>query len=142
MISLTQGLDAAIADEPLSSITFQLPWTARAFAIMLAASKAGHFTLKTFQKNLITTISAAEADGKSIVSEEDYYTCWVEALTDLLESSQIISDQQLIVAEKKVRSRLIALQHDHSHEHSHDHSHQHSHQHLPKPLAMESGKCR
>ena len=133
MMSLASGLDAAIAGKPFDSITFQLPWTARAFGLMLAASRAGHFSLKTFQAGLINTIDVSESRGLEIRTEEDYYTCWLEALTNLLESKQILTGQQLEIAEDKVRVRLRALDHDHSHTHI---------QGFPAPIYMEHGKCK
>jgi hypothetical protein len=66
------------------------------------------------------------------VSPEDY-TCWLEALTNLLESKQILTGQQLEIAEDKVRVRLRALDHDHSHTHI---------QGFPAPIYMEHGKCK
>jgi nitrile hydratase accessory protein len=133
MMSLATGLDAAIAGQPIDSITFQLPWTARAFALTLAASRAGHFSLKTFQASLISAIAASEASGVEITSEEDYYTCWIEALTRLLESKKIFTGLQLESAEDKVRVRLQALLHEHEHDHIHE---------LPRPLYMEGGTCK
>ncbi|MGK0247901.1 MAG: nitrile hydratase accessory protein [Oleispira sp.] len=135
MISLATGLNAAIAGQSIDNITFQHPWTARAFALTLAASRAGHFSLKTFQTSLISAIATREASGAEITSEEDYYTCWLEALTYLLESQQIVTDSQLETAEDKVRVRLQALLHEH--EHDHDHTHE-----LPEPLYREGGKCK
>jgi nitrile hydratase accessory protein len=139
MMSLASGLDAAIAGQPIDSITFQLPWTARAFALTLAASRAGHFSLKTFQKSLISAIAASESSGNEIINEEDYYTCWLEALTCLLESKQIFTGMQLESAEDKVRVRLQALLHEHEHDHDHEHDHAHE---LPGPIYMEAGKCK
>jgi nitrile hydratase accessory protein len=133
MMSLATGLDAAIAGQSIDSITFQLPWTARAFALTLAASRAGHFSLKTFQASLISAIAASEASEVEITSEEDYYTCWIEALTRLLESKKIFTGLQLESAEDKVRVRLQALLHEHEHDHIHE---------LPRPLYMEGGTCK
>jgi nitrile hydratase accessory protein len=133
MMSLTSGLDAAIAGKPFDSITFQLPWTARVFGLMLAASRAGHFSLKTFQAGLINAIDVSESRGLEIRTEEDYYTCWLEALTILLQSKQILTGQQLEIAEDKVRVRLHALEHDHSHSYTQD---------IPAPIYMEHGKCK
>ena len=89
MMSLTSGLDAAIAGKPFDSITFQLPWTARALGLMLAASRAGHFSLKPLQAGLINAIDVSESRRLDIRTEEDYYTCALEALTSLLVSKQI-----------------------------------------------------
>lgn len=132
MTNLKSGLNAAMAGEPLESLTFTLPWTARAFAIMLAASKAGHFSLSSFQASLIDTIAAAETEGQPIKTEEDYYTCWIIALTKLLKAEDKFSDQQLNVAEDKVRKRLVAIEHEHNHSDHHNHDHN-----SPKPVYRE-----
>jgi nitrile hydratase accessory protein len=137
MISLATGLNAAIAGQSIDNITFQLPWTARAFALTLAASRASYFSLKSFQEKLISAIAASEASGVEIISEEDYYTCWLEALTDLLESKQIFNDTQLQGAEDKVRVRLQTLLHEHDHDHGIEHT-----QKLPGPIYREAGLCK
>jgi nitrile hydratase accessory protein len=133
MISLASGLNAAIAGQSIDNITFQHPWTARTFALTLAASRAGHFSLQTFQTGLIKAIATHEASGAEITSEEDYYTCWLEALAYILESKRIITGVQLETAEDKVRLRLQALLHEHDHDHAHN---------IPGPLYKENGKCR
>jgi len=138
MRTLSSGLEAALAGQTTESMTFQQPWTARIFAVTLAASKAGHFSLLDFQKCLIEAISRNEVNGDDIEDEEGYYTCWLEALSSLLESGEVYSTQQLQVSENLVRVRLTALQHDHSHSHGHSHTQS---QAVPEPLYKEVGKC-
>ena len=115
MTELAASLDAAIAGTSLEEVTFSLPWMARAFAVTVSASHSAQFTLTEFQGVLIETIKSHESSGIPIVSEEDYYTCWLNALTELLQQKALLAEGQLHDAETRVHERLAALHHDHSH---------------------------
>lgn len=118
MNSLKEGLEATIEGKPLDQMTFSEPWMARAFAVTLASVKTTLFTLNDFQSVLIERIKESEARGEPIVDEDGYYTCWLDALTRLLEKKATLTEQELDAAEAKVCERLVSLQHVHNH-HTH-----------------------
>ncbi len=86
---------------------FSEPWMARAFALVLALSEKGLFTLKEFQAALIETVGRHEKAG-CIAAETDYYTRWLEALTMLLRGRHLLSDDVLDVTEHAVVAAATA----------------------------------
>jgi len=67
----------------------------------LAVSQKGLFTLQQFQAALIERIDKVEKVG-CINTEEEYYTCWLEALQDLLEGKNLWQANQLAQRETEV----------------------------------------
>jgi len=132
MIELNSGLSAAIAGDSIADITFSQPWMARAFAITLAASRSAQFTLADFQSALIAEINENEMSGNPIVDDEDYYSCWLKALTVLLSEKALLTSPALEAAEIRVQERLASLQHDHDH-------HSHNIEHI-QPVYSEKGR--
>ncbi|HET6609492.1 MAG TPA: nitrile hydratase accessory protein [Rhodopila sp.] len=78
---------------------FSEPWMARAFGLVTALSQAGVISLTEFQKALIQSLAAREQWGE-IVTEIDYYTCWVNALSELLQERQLVAFKQILEAER------------------------------------------
>src|ERR1700730_2579279 len=66
------------------------PWQARAFALALALSERGIFSLRDFQVALIGRINSYEK-GQCIAGTGDYYTRWIEALEDLLVQKKLLA---------------------------------------------------
>ena len=70
---------------------FSAPWEARAFAIALKLSEAGHFTWDEFRDHLIAEVRASDRirarDGTS--DHGEYYDHFLHALEKLLEEKGI-----------------------------------------------------
>lgn len=73
---------------------FAEPWQARAFALVVALSENGLFSLGDFQAALTARIGAFEQTG-AIEGGHDYYTRWIEALGDLLAARGVRADEHL-----------------------------------------------
>lgn len=121
--------------DPFLSPAFTNPWSLRVFGLTLAAAEGGVFTLKEFQQALITQIQAYEAGGDCIDSDEVYYSCWTEALTELLRGKQVFDRTHLEPAEQSVRDALMALWHHHE-----DNDHHHHHRPQPQPVYVEAAR--
>jgi nitrile hydratase accessory protein len=93
---------------------FSEPWMARAFALALALSEKGLFSLKDFHAALIESIGRHEKDG-CIAAETDYYTHWLEVLTALLRGRDLLSDDILTAAEDAVVTEAAARK-EHQHQ--------------------------
>jgi nitrile hydratase accessory protein len=115
---------------PFSHPSFANPWSLRVFGVTMAAAESGVFTLQEFQQALIQQIQAHESMGKCIDSDESYYTRWTEALTELLQSKQVIDVVRLQPAEQRIRDALAAIWDDHDHDHDH----------APQPVFVESAR--
>ncbi|GGB63666.1 hypothetical protein GCM10011316_39410 [Roseibium aquae] len=109
MIAAESSIDPEDKD-----LAFAEPWNARAFALVLALSERGLFTLKDFQGELIDKIGAYEKLG-CIRTDEEYYTHWVEALTALLRRRGLLSAEAVSAMEASLVAVAAATR-----EHQHD----------------------
>jgi nitrile hydratase accessory protein len=80
---------------------FAEAWQARAFALALALSERGLFSLRDFQAALIGRIISFEK-SQCIAGTADYYTRWIEALEDLLQQKGMLSGDRLSLLERDV----------------------------------------
>lgn len=102
----------ALRQSGFENLTFNTPWSARLFGMTLAASNKQLFTLQQFQAALIERIGEEEKDG-CITTDEDYYTCWLEAFQGLLEAKNLWQADQLSEREAEV---VEAAQHRQDHQ--------------------------
>jgi nitrile hydratase accessory protein len=92
MSTTTTALNGLIEAARLDSDhVFSAPWEARAFAIALKLSEAGHFTWDEFRERLIAEVRASDRirarDGTS--DHGEYYDHFLRALERLLEEKGI-----------------------------------------------------
>ena len=107
----------------LANLSFASPWAARLFGMTLAAAQKNIFSLQAFQQALIASIQRHEQGG-CIDSDEQYYTCWLEALQRLLEEHDLIEPERLGMREEQI---LTAAQERHDHQRSGHGHHHHPH---------------
>lgn len=80
---------------------FAEPWQARAFALALALSERGIFSLRDFQVALIGRINSFEK-SRCIAGTGDYYSLWIEALEYLLTQKNMLPSERLSLLEHQV----------------------------------------
>lgn len=87
--SLQNIIEAARLD---ADHVFSAPWEARAFAIALKLSEAGHFTWDEFRQRLIAEVGASDKirarDGTS--DHGEYYEHFLRALEKLLAEKHLV----------------------------------------------------
>lgn len=110
------GMDTMI-DPHDQDLAFAEPWNARAFALVLALSERGLFTLKDFQAELIDKIGAHEKLG-CIRTDQEYYTHWVEALTALLKRRGVLSADAVSTMEASLLASAAETR-EHQHQAAH-----------------------
>lgn len=100
-------MDGPTFFDPGAERVFAAPWQARAFALTLALSERGLFTLRDFQQALIVRIGAFEKIG-CVLDQTDYYTRWVEALSDLIAERSKIAASDLEQAERHATEDAVS----------------------------------
>lgn len=109
----------------LVTLRFDTPWSARLFGVTLTLAKRGLFSLQDFQRALIDRIALHE-NGGCIENDEQYYTCWLEALESLLRERSLLSESDLV----KRQEELVHAAH-------HIRDEQHGHGHAASPLRID-----
>ena len=75
---------------------FPAPWAARAFAMTLKLSHAGHFSWPDWVAAFSAELSCNEHGAHARAGDfDDYYECWVNALEGLLAQRRILSSISL-----------------------------------------------
>lgn len=77
-------LAAAPATHPIADLSFAAPWEARAFAMVVALSQAGHFSWSEWVACFCTELAEAEAERQAGGASRVYYECWLEAVEHLV----------------------------------------------------------
>lgn len=91
-------------------MVFKEPWEARAFALVVTLSQAGHFTWSEWVDCFsvqVTKATEAEAAG---LTPKTYYEQWVDAAEVLLAAKGLASEDQLF-ARRLGAIQPTALQH-------------------------------
>lgn len=120
---MTAPLDVSGPAAPPRSngeLVFAEPWESRAFGMAVTLADAGAFTWDEFRDRLVARIGAWEAEHGVDDPGFRYYTCWLDALEDLL-----VDDGALAAGDVAARSAAFAGRptgHDHRDE-GHGHGH-------------------
>lgn len=85
-------------------MVFRSPWEAKAFAIVVTMSQAGHFSWTEWVDCFAEQVAAATKDEAEGRSPKTYYQQWLDALELLLTAKGMTSSEQLMA------KRLGALQ--------------------------------
>ena len=107
----------------LTGISFDEPWSARLFALTLAAAEAGIFTIGEFQSAMIEAVGRHEANAE-ISNNRTYYERWIEALVGLLGKKRLVDGTSLHQAEERLLAALAAM-------------HRHGPRAVPVPLRVQ-----
>lgn len=96
-----QATDLLVEDNwPEHHRVFGEPWQARTFAITLALSERGLFSLRDFQAALVDRVRGFEKSA-CVAGTDDYYTLWMQALEDLLASRHLLPEDRLALFERQ-----------------------------------------
>jgi nitrile hydratase accessory protein len=77
-------------------VRFAEPWEAKAFAIILNLSAAGHFTWAEWVETFSTEVAAATAAAAAGGSAPTYYEQWLAAAEKILIQKGLTSRDQLL----------------------------------------------
>lgn len=130
------GLDEAIAavrggedpdldlPEEGGDLTFEAPWQARAFAVVVTLARQGRFEWNEFQARLIEEIRNAETEADADANgEAAYYEHWIAAAEDLLREGEVVSGDELRArteafesGERDASEFVVGVDHAHTHD--------------------------
>jgi nitrile hydratase accessory protein len=96
-------------------LVFAEPWEGRAFGLAMTLHARGAFPWETFRQELISTIAAAEREGRGPWS---YYGCWLAALERVVIRQGLVDPGE--VERRAVDLAIRPAGHDHPGGHDHD----------------------
>lgn len=93
------ALSPLLAQAPLAhpqvDLTFSAPWEARAFALVVSLSQAGHFSWPDWVGAFSQEIAEAETAAAAGGPEQGYYQNWLTACEHLLADKGVVSRDEL-----------------------------------------------
>ena len=81
-------------------IVFQNPWHSQLFAITVQLSEKGNFCWKEFVEVFGVTLKKQRSFSKNLDGSNDYFSCWLNALEEILIIKKI-SDQDALISLKE-----------------------------------------
>jgi len=107
--------------EQAEELTFEAPWQARAFSIVLAMYEQGLFEWSEFQSRLIEEVQD-ETPSKQMPLESVYYEQWIRAFERLLVEKGICDPDEIshrsaefASGERDASEFVPGVDHSHSH---------------------------
>ncbi|SFU61819.1 nitrile hydratase accessory protein [Polaromonas sp. YR568] len=76
-------------------VLFTQDWQRKVYGLALAVSKEGYFEWEDFRQNLITAIAQWEQGGCPGQPQWDYYERFLDALLNVLQSSETLTADEL-----------------------------------------------
>lgn len=124
---MTAALDTSGPAAPPRSngeLVFTEPWESRAFGMAVALAEAGAFTWDAFRERLVARIAVWEAEHGLSDPGFRYYTCWLDALEDVLVGGGVLADSDVAARSADFAERPAGHDHrDGGHGHGHGHGH-------------------
>jgi nitrile hydratase accessory protein len=121
---VTAALDTSGPAAPPRSngeLVFAEPWESRAFGMAVALADAGAFTWDEFRDHLVARIAAWEAEHGVDSPDFRYYTCWLDALEDVLVGGGVLATADVGARSADFAQRPAGHDHDDAHGHGHGH---------------------
>jgi nitrile hydratase accessory protein len=96
---------------PSADSQFSAPWHAHAFALCLGLYEAGIFEWSEFSDALGAELAAASARSAPVLTDDQYYQCYIDALTQLLSTKQHLDQPQLEQMIERWRTAYLTTAH-------------------------------
>lgn len=102
----------AISASDTADLTFEAPWQARIFALIVAMVKEGHLPWTDFQSHLVKAVSHnqtnAQGQGTATV-ETEYFQSWLAAVEETLKKLDFMADDDLTAKIADIQSATSTL---------------------------------
>ena len=85
-------------------LAFDEPWQSRVFGLTAALVEAGELSWPEMQASLIKRVASADSAGND-GSNAQYWTCWLEAVAELLAASGAVPSELLSAASQAFADR-------------------------------------
>ena len=99
-MKIKSGYNLPFTNKNEEEIVFQNPWHSQLFAITVQLSEKGNFSWKEFVKAFGEALKKERLHAKDLDGKNDYFSCWLNALEELL-IAKGISDQNTLILLKE-----------------------------------------
>ena len=92
-------------------IVFQNPWHSQSFAITVQLSEKGNFSWKEFVEVFGDSLKKQRSLSKNLDGSNDYFSCWLNALEEILIVKKISNKDTLMLLKKDWTQAYLSTPH-------------------------------
>ena len=92
-------------------VVFQNPWHSQLFAITVQLSEKGNFSWKEFVKVFGEALKKERLHTKNLDGNNDYFSCWLNALEEILIEKKISNQNTLILLKEDWTQAYLSTPH-------------------------------
>ena len=92
-------------------IVFQNPWHSQLFAITVQLSEKGNFSWKEFVEVFGESLNKQRSLSKKLDGSNDYFSCWLNALEEILIKKNISNQDTLMLLKKDWMQAYLSTPH-------------------------------
>ena len=100
-----------ITNKTLDQIVFQNPWHSQLFAITVQMSEKGNFSWKEFVEVFGEFLKKQRSVTKSLDGSNDYFSCWLNALEEILIIKKISNQDTLMLLKEDWTQAYLSTPH-------------------------------
>ena len=98
-------------NETKDQIVFQNPWHSQLFAITVQMSEKGNFSWKEFVEVFSETLKKQRSLSKNLDGSNDYFSCWLNALEEILIIKNISNKDTLMLLKEDWAQAYLSTSH-------------------------------
>ena len=92
-------------------VVFQNPWHSQLFAITVQLSEKGNFSWEEFVKVFGEALKKERLPTKNLDGSNDYFTCWLNALEELILNKKLGNKKSFSIFKKKWEKAFLNTPH-------------------------------
>ena len=110
-MKMKSGYSLPFTNKNEDQVVFQDPWHSQLFAITVQLSEKGHFSWKAFVKVFGEALKKERLPTKNLDGSNDYFSCWLNALEEILIEKKISNQNTLILLKEEWTQAYLSTPH-------------------------------
>ena len=110
-MKMKSGYSLPFTNKNEDQVVFQDPWHSQLFAITVQMSEKGNFSWTEFVKVFGESLKKERLPTKNLDGSNDYFSCWLNALEEILIEKKISNQNTLILLKEEWTQAYLSTPH-------------------------------
>ena len=110
-MKMKSGYSLPFTNKNEDQVVFQDPWHSQLFAITVQMSEKGNFSWNEFVKVFGEALRKERLPTKNLDGSNDYFSCWLNALEEILIEKKISNQNTLILLKEEWTQAYLSTPH-------------------------------
>ena len=110
-MKIKSGYSLPFTNKNEDQVVFQDPWHSQLFAITVQLSEKGNFSWKEFVTVFGEALKKERLPTKNLDGSNDYFSCWLNALEEILIEKKISNQNTLILLKEDWTQAYLSTPH-------------------------------